>query len=147
MKNHKVKGHIKDKAVDKAWPTAFPEQDSTWFDAAGGLHTEAISFSAFLVGLMDGKGLSKKLNDEMFKVQVQLDKNSPHYMINGDTGWGLGIAIKPVSFGIVYEHGGNNGDFQSGFKINKSNRNGYVFFTNCDQGNVFNKNLAALLFK
>lgn len=144
---HKVKGHAKGKVVSKAWPIAFPEQDSTWFDAAGGLHAEAIGFSNFLIGLMNGEGLSKSLNDEMFKEQVQLDKNTPHYIFNGDTGWGLGIAIKPTSFGVVYEHGGNNGDFQSGFKINKSNRNGYVFFTNCDQGSVFNKNIGSLLLE
>lgn len=144
---HKVKGHANGKVVSKAWPIAFPEQDSTWFDAAGGLHAEAIGFSSFLIGLMNGEGLSKSLNDEMFKAQVQLDKNSPHYIYNGDIAWGLGIAIRPTEFGLVYEHGGNNGDFQSGFKINKSNRNGYVFFTNCDQGRTFNQNIGTLLLK
>lgn len=144
---HKVKGHVQGKLSNKVWPTSFPEQDSTWFEAAGGLHTEAISFSRFLIALMDGKGLSKHLTDEMFKAQVQLDKNSPHYLFNGDTAWGLGIAIKPTNYGTIYEHGGNNGDAQSGFKINLANHNGYVFFTNCDQGTVFNKNLGALLLK
>lgn len=144
---HKVKGHKQGKPYDKAWPTSFPEQDSTWFEAAGGLHTEALSFSRFLIALMEGQGLSKEMNEEMFKEQVQLGKDSPHYLYNGDTAWGLGIAVKPVSYGVLYEHGGNNGDFQSGFKINKANHNGYVFFTNCDQGTEFNKKLGALLVK
>lgn len=144
---HKVKGHVNGKPFDKAWPTSFPEQDSTWFEAAGGLHTEALSFSRFLIALMDGRGLSKEMNEEMFKAQVQLDKKSPHYLYNGDTAWGLGIAIKPVDYGVIYEHGGNNGDAQSGFKINKANHNGYVFFTNCDQGVNFNKNIGALFIK
>ncbi|MBC8986983.1 beta-lactamase family protein [Pedobacter sp. N36a] len=111
---HKVKGHVNGKPFDKAWPTSFPEQDSTWFEAAGGLHTEAMSFSRFLIALMDGRGLSKEMNEEMFKAQVQLAKDSPHYLYNGDTAWGLGIAIKPVSYGVLYEHGGNNGDAQAG---------------------------------
>ncbi|MCX2450174.1 serine hydrolase [Pedobacter sp. PLR] len=144
---HKVKGHIKGKPFDKAWPTSFPEQDSTWFEAAGGLHTEALTFSKFLIALMDGQGLSKHMVDEMFKAQVQLDKNSPHYLYNGDTAWGLGVAIRPISYGTIYEHGGNNGDAQSGFKINLANHNGYVFFTNCDQGSTFNKNIGALLLR
>lgn len=145
--DHKVKGHANGKLTNKPWPTSFPEQDSTWFEAAGGLHTDALSFSTFLIALMDGKGLSKQMNNEMFKEQVKLDKNSPHYLFNGTTAWGLGIAIKPVSYGIIYEHGGNNGDFQSGFKVNKANHNGYVFFTNCDQGTTFNKNIGALLLE
>jgi hypothetical protein len=62
--------------------------------------------------------------------------------MDGDTAWGLGIAIKPVPGGTLYEHGGNNGNFQSGFKINRALKNGYVFFTNCDKGDIFNKRLA-----
>jgi CubicO group peptidase (beta-lactamase class C family) len=145
ISNHKVKGHVNGKVSKKAWPTSFPEQDSTWFDAAGGLHTEALDFSAFLIGLMKGKGLSKSLLNEMFKQQVALDRKSPHYLMNGDTGWGLGIAIRPFAFGTIYEHGGNNGDFQSGYKINRANQNGYVFFTNCEQGVAFNSRIAELL--
>lgn len=144
---HKVKGHANGKLSGKGWPSAFPEQDSTWFGPAGGVYTEAMDFSAFLIGLMNGQGLSKKSADELFREQVQLDKSTPHYLINGDAAWGLGIAIRPVNYGIIYEHGGNNGDFQSGFKFNKTNHNGYVFFTNCDQGVIFNKNMAALLLK
>lgn len=144
---HKVKGHANGKLSHKAWPNSFPQQDSTWFDAAGGLHTEAKSFSRFLIALMNGKGLSKPMVDEMFQAQVQLDKKSPHYLYNGDTAWGLGIAIKPTNYGLIYEHGGNNGDAQSGFKINKANQNGYVFFSNCDQGRIFNNNIGALLTK
>lgn len=142
---HRVKGHAGGKPTGKPWPIAFPEQDSTWFEPAGGLHTEAVDYSTFLIALMRGKGLSKKRGDELFREQVQLDKSTPHYLVNGDTAWGLGIAIRPVSYGVIYEHGGNNGDAQSGFKINKANKNGYVFFTNCDKGIVFNKNIGTLL--
>ena len=143
--SHKVKGHVNSKVSKNGWPTSFPEQDSTWFDAAGGLHTEAVDFSAFLIGLMKGKDISKSLLNEMFKQQVALDKKSPHYLMNGDTGWGLGIAIRPVSFATIYEHGGNNVDFQSGFKINRDNQNGYVFFTNCVHGVAFKNKIAELL--
>ncbi|RQO71731.1 hypothetical protein DBR43_10805 [Pedobacter sp. KBW06] len=142
---HKVKGHVDGKLSGKPWPTAFPEQDSTWFEPAGGLHTEAIDYSTFLIALMNGKGLSEKSNQELFREQVQLDKTTPHFLANGDAAWGLGIAIRPVSYGVIYEHGGNNGDAQSGFKINKANKNGYVFFANCDKGVVFNKNTGSFL--
>jgi len=67
------------------------------------------------------------------------------FIIEGDKAWGLGIAIIPTIYGTIYEHGGNNGDFQSGFKYMKARKTRYVFFTNCDKGSVFNKNLTALM--
>jgi CubicO group peptidase (beta-lactamase class C family) len=143
---HKVNGYSQGKLV-KAWPVAFADQDSTWFGAAGGLHTEAVSYAKFLIVLMKGKGLTKASQSELFKQQVELPTDSPHFLMNGDTAWGLGIAIKPVSYGTLYEHGGNNGNFQSGFKINKDNQNGYVFFVSCDQGNTFNQEVGAILTK
>jgi len=144
---HKVRGHEKGKVTNRKWSVSFPEQDSTWFSSAGGLHTDALDYSSFLIGLMKGKGLSKFSVNEIFKEQVALSKDAPHYIFNHDTGWGLGIAIRPVSYGIIYEHGGNNVDFQSGFKINRANQSGYVFFTNSDQGVVFNQKMAELLLQ
>jgi len=145
ISRHKVKGHFDGKVTGKQWPNEFPKEDSTSFSAAGGLHTEAVSFSNFLIALMSGKGLSESSLEEFFKEQVRLSEDSPHFKFNGDTGWGLGIAIKPVPYGVLHEHGGNNGDFQSGFKINRANGNGYVFFTNCEQGRSFNEKIAVLL--
>jgi CubicO group peptidase (beta-lactamase class C family) len=145
ISKHKVKGHFDGKVTGKKWPAEFPKEDSTSFSAAGGLHTEAISFSNFLIALMNGTGLSASSLEAFFKEQVRIPEDSPHFKFNGDTGWGLGIAIKPVSYGVLHEHGGNNGDFQSGFKINRANRNGYVFFTNCEQGRSFNEKIAVVL--
>jgi len=144
---HKVWGHVKGKTRERRWSGSFPEQDSTWFNTAGGLHTDALDYSSFLIGLMKGKGLSKGSFNEIFKEQVALSKDAPHYIYNHDTGWGLGIAIRPVSYGVIYEHGGNNTDFQSGFKINKANKSGYVLFTNSDQGIEFNQKMAELLLQ
>lgn len=141
---HKVSGYSKGKKVEKKWPTSFPDQDSTWFGAAGGLHTNAEDYSRFLIALMKEKGLSKKKFKELFKEQVKLPPDAPQKN-DGEAAWALGMAIMPVSYGNLYAHGGNNGGFQSGFVINKENASGYVFFTNCDQGAAFNKKLKLLL--
>jgi CubicO group peptidase (beta-lactamase class C family) len=141
---HKVSGYNQDKLV-KVWPASFPEQDSTWFGAAGGLHTESVSYANFLIALMKGKGLSKASRSEFYKAQIKLAKDSPHFLMNGDTAWGLGIAIKPFNKGRLYEHGGNNGNFQSGFAFNRENQNGYVFFVSCDKGNLFNQAIKSIL--
>lgn len=144
---HKVSGHKNGKSVGRPWPISFPKQDSTWFGAAGGLHTQANDFARFLIALMKHKGISKASLDEMLKEQVKVPKDNDAYTIDGDRAWGLGIAIIPTKYGTIYEHGGNNGDFQSGFKYLKIKKTGYVFFTNCDNGNIFNKNLTAFLMR
>ena len=147
ISQHKVSGHVKGKSVGKPWGRAFPDEDSTWFEAAGSLHTEAIDYSRFLIALMEHKGISKASLDEMLKEQVQVPKDSEVFTNDGDTAWGLGIGIIPSPYGTIYEHGGNNGDFQSGFRYIKAEKIGYVFFTNCDQGNIFNNNLTNFLLK
>ena len=104
-----------------------------------------LSYAQFVIGLMNGKGLTKKSYDEMLKPQVMLEKDNHYFKDNGVYAWGLGIAIRKTPYGIMYEHGGNNGNFQSGFVFFKSQKNGYVFLTNCDKGGVFNKALIKFL--
>ncbi|NML23210.1 beta-lactamase family protein [Pseudoflavitalea sp. G-6-1-2] len=136
IRGHKVTGHNAGKANYRTWHV-FPGQDSTWFGAAGGLNTEALSYSQFIIHLINLK------DTRMFNVQVQLptDDNGE----KSDTAWGLGIAIRPMPFGTIYEHTGDNGDFKAGMAINRKNKTGYVVFTNCDNGNIFNKQLRAYL--
>jgi CubicO group peptidase (beta-lactamase class C family) len=145
VSQHKVSGHRGGKSVGRHWPTSFPAQDSSWFGSAGGLHTQALDYARFLIALMEHKGISKASLDEMLKEQVQVPTNNEGRTIDGDTAWGLGIAIVLSKFGTIYEHGGNNGVFQSGFKYLKAKKTGFVFFTNCDKGSAFNKNLTTFL--
>jgi CubicO group peptidase (beta-lactamase class C family) len=147
VSKHKAGGHMNGKRNGRPWPVAFPTQDSTWFGAAGGLHTEAMDYARFLIALMSHKGISQASLDEMLKEQVQMPKESEMYKDVGYTAWGLGLAIKPTAYGTIYAHGGNNGGFQSGFEYIKVKRTGFVFFTNCDKGRFFNSNLSAFLMK
>lgn len=135
--SHKVIGYVDGKAIHR-WPGSLPKQDSTWFGAAGGLHTEAVSYANFLIALMKGKGLTKKTASELFKVQVTLPADGN---FDGDTGWGLGIGVRPGFKGTDYNHRGNNGNFQSYYRISRQEQSGYVFFTNCNQGGDFNERL------
>lgn len=144
---HKASGHRGGKSIGRPWPTSFPTQDSTWFGSAGGLHTQATDYARFLIALMEHKGIRKSSLDEMLKVQVNLPEDNEVRKVEGYTAWGLGIAIIPTAYGTVYAHGGNNGGFQSGFEYLKAKKTGFVFFTNCDKGDIFNKNLAAFLLK
>ncbi len=145
ISQHKVSGHRNGKSVGRPWPAAFPTQDSSWFGAAGGLNTEATDYARFLIGMMEHKGIKKSTLDEMLKTQVTLDKDNDITKEEGETAWGLGVGIMPTPYGIAYEHGGNNGDFQSGYLYIKDEKSGYVFLTNCDKGGEFNKRLKAFL--
>lgn len=140
---HKVIGYQNGKAIHR-WPGSLPKQDSTWFGAAGGFHTEAVNYAYFLIAMMKGKGLKKSTVYEMFKQQVKLPSGQD---FDGDTGWGLGIGIRPGSSGIDYNHRGNNGNFQSYFRINRQQQSGYVFFTNCNGGGDFNERLEKFFLK
>jgi CubicO group peptidase (beta-lactamase class C family) len=142
---HKVVGHVKGESVRFAWPSGFPAHDSTRFGAAEGLHTEATDYARFLIALMKHKGIRKSTLDDMLKAQVELPMDNPIRIQEGYSAWGLGIAIKPTPYGTAYAHPGNNGNFQSGFEYLKARKTGFVFFTNCDRGDIFNKNLSTFL--
>lgn len=143
--DHKVTGYVGGKPDRAVWPAGLPSDNSKSFSAAGGLHTEAVSYAHFLIAVMNGTGLRKRTIDEMLKQQVELPADAPSRVSDGDTAWSLGFAMQPTKYGIEYEHGGNNGGFQSGFMFYREKRLGYVFFTNCDKGAEFNKDLESLL--
>jgi CubicO group peptidase (beta-lactamase class C family) len=148
ISQHKVSGHTNGKVAfwhGVTWPISFPDWDSTYFNPAASLHSDALSYAQFVIGLMNGKGLTKKSFDEMLKPQIILDSNSIMHKETGVYAWGLGIAITKTPNGIMYEHGGNNGNFQSGFVFFKSQKKGYVFLTNCEKGSFFDKALIKFL--
>ena len=45
---------------------------------------------------------------------------------------GISLAIRESPYGLVFGHGGNNGDFRCGFEIYKDLNMGYVIFTNAN---------------
>jgi CubicO group peptidase (beta-lactamase class C family) len=160
ISRHKVSGHEDGKVFGHAeggvwghderengysWPNTFPGWDSSYFNPAAGLHTEAVSYAHFLIGLMNGKGLSNKSFAEMLKPQVWLPADNVLYKMYQDTAWGLGIAIAETSFGTRYDHAGSNGNFESHALFYKDRKYGYVFFVNCNKGDDFYKRLGAFL--
>ncbi|MEM7299416.1 MAG: hypothetical protein AAF391_14255, partial [Bacteroidota bacterium] len=106
-----------------------------------GLQTEALSLARFMNGMINGTGLSSDNYKEMLTPQVNLPEDHI-FVTNFDTeSWGLGIAIDRTEHGMVYSHGGNNGDFQSYMEFEKDTGYGYVFLTNCDRGEQLNVRL------
>lgn len=137
----KVKGHKDGELSDTGWPQSFPEDTPQTFGAAGRLHTNAEDYAHLMIAMMDGTGVSEELHEQMFTQQSQVPKDSDTYRLNGETGWGLGLAIEPTPYGTRHEHGGNNGDFTSGMMMFRDQGLGYVFLTNSDKGKAFNKHM------
>ena len=139
--DHKAWGHKNGKTDYAVWGAASPSDNSKILNAAGGFCTESVSYAQFLIALMDGKGLRRRDLDELLKEQTKVPSDQPSYKEDGIRGWSLGFGMKPTPFGTEYKHGGNNGGYQAGFAFCREKRIGYVFFTNCDRGSEFNKDL------
>ncbi|WP_290750828.1 serine hydrolase [Henriciella sp.] len=134
---HKVMGHVDGKTTDFGWPRSFPDDTPQTFGAAGRLHTDAVDYARFIIALINEEGLSPALFDEMFAAQSQVPLDSEMHDVTGDTAWGLGLAIEPTPFGLRYEHGGNNNNFQAGMMVFRERGLGYVFMTNGNKGQAF----------
>ena len=102
---------------------------------AGGMHTEASSFTDFVLALLNRKGLKPETYDEMFKIQTIVPPDEDTWE-GFENYFGLGIALQKTPFGWVFGHGGNNGDFQCQFMMFKDLDMGYVIFTNSNTGGM-----------
>lgn len=120
-------------ADDQSW-------DRNGFNVAGGLRTEAVDFAKFLISEMSG-------SSEMLKEYIKLPEDHILRQYFGYTAWGLGFAIKESPYGPLYVHAGNNHGFQAAFMIHQPSKTAYVFFTNCDKGMEFDRQLQSLLLE
>ena len=55
-------------------------------------------------------------------------------MVDWEQSFGLGFLLEHSPYGLVVQHGGNNGDFRCKFELYHELELGYVVFTNNDQG-------------
>ena len=137
LKKNKAAGHNGGRANNRYQPL-LPSM-------AGGLQTEAMSYAAFMTALMDEEGLTGNSYRELLTSQTTLPTSHNFVRNYNQTEWALGLAMEQTPMGYVYSHGGNNGDFQAHFEFNKEKRTGYVFLTNCDQGEALNAELKPFL--
>ncbi len=121
--------------------------DRNVFSGSGSLHTDATSYSRFLVAILKNSELTPESYEEIFKEQVKLiDKN--WFTENlGYTAWGLGFGMIQSDQVTNYAHIGNNLGYTTGFQLNRENKFGYVYFTNSDQRNDLHRKLEKLLMK
>ncbi|SJZ86508.1 CubicO group peptidase, beta-lactamase class C family [Chitinophaga eiseniae] len=129
---------------DEKW-----QQRKLWkpkvFNAASSLLTEAGSYANFLIALMNEKGLSPERFKDMLQQHVALPTDNIIRKHFGYAAWGLGIAMRPSPYGMLYCHGGTNEDFESAFMLSKDLKAGYVFFINTNKGIQMNTAIEQLM--
>ena len=100
------------------------------------MYTEAKAFTNFMIGLMKQEHLSPKGYQEMLKTQRTITREEP--LQEGEIDWkesfGLGFNLQESPYGLVFGHGGNNGDFQCLYEIYPEQKIGWVAYTNNDMG-------------
>ena len=145
MGQNKVTGYSKGKVYRNKWDAADAMyNDSTVFGPANTLHTEAVSYARFLLAMMNDKGLQPNTINEMLKIQSRIPPDQEkHFGII--KGWGLGLAVEPTDEGTRYSHSGENPGFLAFCAFSRQQKNGYVFFTNGDQGGFLNMRLRVFL--
>jgi CubicO group peptidase (beta-lactamase class C family) len=134
---HKAFGHQKGKVTDKL-------EHGPAFGAGYSLHTEATDYARFLIELMQGKCLRNEYR------QLMLSEQNPFAPDNelretGQTGWSLGLAVRPTDYGTRYLHTGNNHDFMAYCQIYPESGHGLVIFINSDTIEPFYRQLGPYL--
>lgn len=130
---------LKKKATPHKNGENLPKKENTQeFNAAAGIHTEALEYSQWLIGLMNKQGLTKENYKELFADQIVTPKSEWFNEVD-ITHWTLGFAKHEFEFlnTPIYGHIGNNEGFTSLFLMDLDKKWGMVLFTNADQADDF----------
>ncbi len=94
------------------------------------MHTEAHVFTRFMIHLLNERGLLPDTYKDMLRVHSEYKYDKPEDKPQHHEYMGLSLNIRETPFGLVFGHGGNNGDFRCEFEVYKDLKMGYVLFTN-----------------
>lgn len=129
---------------DGTWISPEMDWDSLFryqFRAPASIHSEALDFSKWLIGLMNQQGLEQASFEEMY---------SPHSYVGDFGGIGvdytLGFYKPQIPLTNIYMHGGNNYGFTAWFSMDPEKQWGYVLFTNSEYGEQLGGELMLDLF-
>ena len=139
LEKHRADGHYEGK-VNSGYSNSAKDPG---FKASASLQTDSKAYANFLIAMMSSDILSKSSYDELLKVQsvapADVEYDEPSY------DYGLGIVVEKSDYGINYSHGGDNFSNTCRYMFNKEQGVGYVFFTNSEHKETFDKNLMAFL--
>lgn len=94
------------------------------------MHTEAQEFTKFMLQLLEQKGLSASTYKNMLSEHSQYNYEGGEEKPKYKEYMGESLAVRDSPFGLVFGHGGNNGDFRCQFEVYKESKMGFAIFTN-----------------
>jgi CubicO group peptidase (beta-lactamase class C family) len=102
-------------------------------NAAASLHTTAREYALFLAAVLEGRGLSPEIFEEMLQAGGQVEGWGPDEAAE-HLQWGLGWGLQPGDAGTSIWHWGDNGVFRCFVIGSPATREGVVYFTNSQVG-------------
>lgn len=137
IRKHKVQPYDKNgKWIDKNASELWRSYD-TVFVAPTTIHSEAIDFSKWMIGMMNEKELTKKGFEELFKTNSKVASEG---FLNIEYSLGFN-KLSILNLKTLYQHNGNNTGFSSFFMFDKEKKWGLVYFTNSKFGDDFGQKL------
>ncbi|MBO9151646.1 serine hydrolase [Chitinophaga sp. GCM10012297] len=97
-------------------------------NAAASLRTTIGDYAAFLVALLNGKGLRPATLQAMFSPQIGVGEKAPQ------VAWGLGVGLENTPSGKYAWHWGDQGDSKCYFTADLEKKNAILYFTNSHNG-------------
>lgn len=114
--------------------------DYPFANAAASLRTTVKDYATFIAALLNGTGLKKQTQREMFRPQIMIDSTRPQLA------WGLGIGLEVTPTATYGWHWGDQGDSKAFFMADIATRNAVIYFTNSANGLSIAPDLMALAF-
>lgn len=106
----------------------FYKKDNGIVSGASSLHSEALDFSKWMIGIMGNRVLSPASYAELLNIQSSSGEGL------FATNYTLGFFANQTPLGKLYAHGGNSIGFTSWFSIQKQKKWGVVLFSNSEYG-------------
>lgn len=100
------------------------------------MHTEAKTFTRFMLYLLEQKGLSAETYNTMFSKQSEFNYDPGDEKPKYPSYMGMSLEIGETPWGKSFGHSGNNGDFKCIFRVYKDLKTGYALFTNSDTSDM-----------
>jgi hypothetical protein len=85
-------------------------------------------------GVKNRKGLKPETFEMMLSPQIEVPESFRENNWGFEEYMGLGIFVEKTTYGRVFRHSGNNGDFRAIFRIYDDLDMGYILMTNGNTG-------------
>jgi tetratricopeptide (TPR) repeat protein len=113
---------------------ANPLRKNTNPNGGASLLTTATDYATFICALLNAQGLSAETIDQMTSSHVPVTLNRGTADVFANLFWGWGWGVQPGDTGFGFWHWGDNGDLRAYTVTYKDTKNGFVYFSNSNNG-------------